>query len=69
MEYPRKNRVNRPEQSNVHCPHCSKKWFAATKIVDLYFKCSNCHRRYLICLDENGLSIKPIYNTNDDEQD
>ena len=58
MENPRKKGVNTPEKNNVHCPNCSKRWFTAVEIVDLDYKCFNCHRRYLINLYDNNLSVK-----------
>lgn len=69
MENPRKKESRIPMQCNMHCPHCSKKWFTATRVVDLNFKCFNCYRRYLINLDESRLSFKFINILKDDELD
>lgn len=69
MENQRKKSSKTLLQCNVHCPHCSKKWFTATQVADLNFKCFNCYRRYLINLDESGLSIKFVNISKDDEQD
>lgn len=61
-----KNTEENVKQNNVHCPHCSKKWFSAMEVVDLNFKCFNCHRRYLINLDEKSLSVKLVSFSKDE---
>ena len=68
MVNPRKNKSNMPEHTKVRCPHCDKKWFVAVEIVDMTYKCYNCHRWYLVNVDENnGLSIKPTSVLQEDE--
>lgn len=58
MENPRNKGANTSKKSDVHCPHCSRRWFTAVEVVGLDYKCFKCHRRYLINLDENNLSVK-----------
>lgn len=49
------------EQYHAHCPNCDSKFFTATEVVDLNYKCTKCHRHYLINIKDGSVSIFLTY--------
>lgn len=60
MDYTRNTDSGKSEESHIHCPYCDKKFFTATVIVDMNFKCEKCHRRYLINVQDGNVYIKLV---------
>lgn len=61
--------ADKSEQIHIHCPHCDKKFFTAVTVVDLYYKCDKCHRRYLINIKGGSISVELINNSNEKNDD
>lgn len=66
MDNLRNTEERETNKNYVHCPHCDKKWFTVVSAVDLNYKCDKCHRRYLINIDEDEVSIKRINKQEED---
>lgn len=47
-------------KSYVHCPKCDKLLIYAAVIINGVIKCDKCHRRYLLNVKENNVSIELI---------
>ena len=45
-------------KSYVRCPRCDKMLFQAVAVVDTVIKCDKCHRRYLLNVNEQFVSIR-----------
>ena len=45
-------------KSYVRCPRCDKMLFQAVAVVDTIIKCDKCHRRYLLNVNEQFVSIR-----------
>lgn len=52
--------ANKTEKSHIRCPQCDTAIFQAVEVVDMIYKCKQCHRRYLINVKDGSVSIISI---------
>lgn len=67
MDYTRNTEADKSEQTHIHCPYCDKKFFTATAVVNMHYKCDKCHRRYLINVKNGSISVNLINKLNDND--
>ena len=65
MDYIR-NTINGKEQENYAyacCPRCSKTLIQAVSVHNGIIKCENCHRRFIIEIQDGKVTVQPLNKT------
>lgn len=65
MDYVR-NTVNGKGQENYTyacCPRCSKTLIQAVSVHSGIIKCENCHRRFIIEIQDGKVTVQPLSKT------
>lgn len=67
MEIPKSTEANNTEKSHIRCPRCDKEIFQAVAMTECIVKCNKCHRRYLINVQDESISIKLLSKPKDEQ--